>query len=265
MRTYLFLTTFLLSFNPLFGQIRNSIDDGRKIKIPIVFHVIHSNSNENISESLILNELQDLNQDFTQKNDMSLLDNHFRNLVENPNIEFYLLDSTLQENGIKGVRRISAKDLKNRTKLLINPTNCVNVFIADQGNASDILSDRVDLNYEDVGTHSHVLTHETGHWMGLYHIFGQVGNSSWWNRNFGNRNDLIDDTPEQKGATAICYEITPKCCPCPPISINYDGHKRLYNNFMDYNPCRCMFTIGQSIKMRNNIIEHKRILFDHSN
>ena len=80
---------------------------------------------------------------------------------------------------------------------------------------------------------------------------------------FGNKNDLIDDTPVQKGATAICYEITEKC-PCPPNKTGYKGHKTLYNNFMDYNPCRCMFTVGQSIQMRNNIIEHKRIVFDQS-
>lgn len=260
---YLILTTIILSTNILFGQIRNPFDDGRKIKIPIVFHVIYNNNDENISDSLILNELQDLNLDFSQRNDMSLLDSEFRNHVGNPNIEFYLLDTAFQTNGIKGVRRISAKNLRNRDELLINTTNCVNVFIAKQGNASDILSDRVDLNYEDIGTHSHVLTHETGHWMGLYHIFGQVGNSSWWNRNFGNRNDLIDDTPEQKGATAICYEVTPTC-PCPPLNIYYDGHKKMYNNFMDYNPCRCMFSVGQSTKIRNNIIENKRTLFDNS-
>lgn len=263
MTKYLLLTTIFVWTSTLFGQTRNSLDDGRKIKIPVVFHVIYNNESENIKDSLISNELQDLNLDFSQRNNMSLLDNDFRNLVGNPNIEFYLLDTSFQKDGIKGVQRISKNDLKNRDKLLINSTNCVNIFIADQGNASDIFSDRVDLNYKDVGTHSHVLTHETGHWMGLYHVFGQVGNSLWWNRNFGNRNDLIDDTPEQKGATAICYEITPSC-PCPPTNIYYDGHKKLYNNFMDYNPCRCMFTVGQSIKMRNNIIERKKILFDNS-
>ncbi|MFC4232718.1 M43 family zinc metalloprotease [Parasediminibacterium paludis] len=263
MRKCLLLMTILLTTSILFGQKRNALDDGRKIKVPIVFHVIYNNEKENINDSLILNELQDLNMDFSQKNNMSLLDNEFSNLVGNPNIEFYLLDSALQKNGIKGVQRVSAMGLNNREKLLISPTNCVNVFIAIQGNASNIFSDRVDLNYEDIGTHSHVLTHETGHWMGLYHIFGQIGNSSWWHVTFGNHDDLIDDTPKQKRGTAICYEIKPNC-PCPPKKIYFKGHKTLYNNFMDYSPCRCMFTIGQSIKMRNNIIENKKMLFDNS-
>lgn len=254
----------------LFCQTKNPIDDDRKIKIPIVFHVIYTNQEENISDSLILNELLDLNLNFTQQNDLSLLDKDFRNLVGNPNIEFYLLDSAFQETEAIGIRRISAKDLNDRERLLITPKNCLNVFIADQGNNAPTIGvgkgqseNRVNLSYEDVGKNSHVLTHETGHWLGLFHIFGQVGNSSWWNETFGNRDDLIDDTPEQKGATAICYKIT-SGCPCPPNNIYYKKHKRLYNNFMDYNPCRCMFTIGQSTQMRNKIIELRRPLFDNS-
>jgi hypothetical protein len=70
MKKYLLLATVLLLTTSLFGQIKNPIDDGRKIKIPIVFHVIYNNDNENISDSLILNELQDLNLDFSQRNDM---------------------------------------------------------------------------------------------------------------------------------------------------------------------------------------------------
>ncbi len=258
---------YTIAFNLAFGQVKNPIDDDRKIKIPIVFHIIYNNEKENINDSLILRELNNLNLDFTRKNDMSLLDNDFRNLVGNPNIEFYLFDSSFQ-TGIKGVRRVSQKKLRNRDELLINPANCLNVFIADQGNNAPTIGvgngkNRVNLSYEDVGTHEQALTHETGHWLGLYHIFGQVGNSSWWNKTFGNRDDLIDDTPEQKGATAICYRITPDC-PCPPRNIYYKDHKRLYNNFMDYNPCRCMFTVKQSIQIRNKIIEDRRMLFDNS-
>jgi hypothetical protein len=194
---------------------------------------------------------------------MSLLDNDFRNVVGNPNLEFYLLDTIFQSGGSSGIRRIMPTNYESQNELLINPKFCLNIFIANHGNSSNILSDRINLNYEEIGKNGHTLTHETGHWLGLYHIFGQIGNSAWWRVAFGNRDDLIDDTSEQKGATAICYSITDKC-PCPPKKIYYKGSKRMYNNFMDYNPCRCMFTKGQVIKMRNNIIEHKSILFDNS-
>ena len=257
--TLILLLTLICNYS--FAQEKNPADDGRKIRIPVVFHVIYSDSAENIPDNMILNELKDLNSDISATNDMNLLDKSFQHLVASPNIEFYLLDTTLQKTGIKGVRRITETDVKNRNTLLINAQNCMNVFIADQGNSTpDVGGDEVDLNYKDVGTHGHTLTHETGHWLGLYHTFGQIGNSSWWRVTFGNHDDEVDDTPEQKRGTAICYEITHDC-PCPPTVTTYKGHKTLYNNFMDYNPCRCMFTVKQCIRMRNSIIEDRPGLF----
>lgn len=258
-KTIIFLS--LLANCYIFGQIKNPLDDGRKIRIPVVFHVIYNNDEENIAKDLILNELNDLNLDFSAQNNMNLLDNDFRNIIGNPNIEFFLLDKTFDESNEKGIQRISKKENQNLEGLLINPVNCVNIFIANQGNASGILSDRINLDFKDVGINSHVLTHETGHWLGLYHTFGQIGNSYFYNVWFGNHDDLIDDTPKQIRATAVCYSIT-NDCPCPPNKIYYKKHKTLYNNFMDYNPCRCMFTLGQAIKIRNNIIEHKPTLFN---
>lgn len=255
---FLFLT---LLFNWTLGQVKNPVDDGRKIRIPVVIHVIYNNEVQNISDDLILNELRDLNLDFSATNNMSLLDQYFKNIVGNPNIEFYLLDTVFQENGTKGIQRISTDNNPNRSAILVNPQNCLNVFIADQGNVTPTVGgDRVNLNYRDVGTHSHVLTHETGHWLGLYHIFGQIGSDSFLNVLLGNHDDLIDDTPPQHQATAVCYTIN-SGCPCPPRNIYYKGHKTLYNNFMDYDPCRCMFTIGQSIKMRDEIIKNRPALF----
>jgi hypothetical protein len=269
MKIYVSLVLISLQTITLFGQTRNSLDDGRKIKIPVVFHIIFNNAKENISDSIILKELHDLNLDYSQRNDMSLLDKEFLRLIGNPNIEFYLLDTSLQSGGINGVRRIQQARSLNRDNLLINPKNCLNVLVANQGNNAPFIGvgdhkpNIVNLNYEDVGTEGHALTHETGHWLGLYHIFGKIGSSSWIRKTFGDRDDEIEDTPEQKGATAICYEITSRC-PCPPKNIYYKKQKRMYNNFMDYNPCRCMFTIGQAIQIRNKIIEDRRELFDNS-
>jgi len=254
------LTTFCLD-----AQEMNPLDDGRKIRIPVVFHVIYGNEIENIDDRLILEELKDLNLDFSKRNDMTLLDQEFSHLVGNPNIDFYLLDTLFKEGRTNGIRHIVSSIAKMEDQLLIDPKNCLNVIISDHGNSSNILGDRVNLNYKDIGAHQRGFTHETGHWLGLYHIFGPIKNTSWWRVMFGNNDDEIADTPEQKGATAVCYKISEKC-PCPPkdIDIYYKGHKTMYNNFMDYNPCRCMFSIGQSIKMRNNIISEKRSLFDKS-
>ncbi len=255
---YTFLI-LLVGINSL-GQTKSLVDDGRKIRIPVVFHVIYNSEKDNLKQNLILNELSDLNLDFSGRNDMGMLDGDFKSIIGNPNIEFYLIDKVFAEADGKGIHRILRKDVKNLNDLLIDPQNCVNIFISSHGNSSDILGDRINLNYEDVGLNSHVLTHEAGHWLGLYHVFGQIANSRFYNVWFGNHDDLIDDTPKQIRASAVCYEITIKC-PCPPRRIYYKKHKTLFNNFMDYNPCRCMFTLGQAAKIRNNIINEKPILY----
>jgi len=242
----------------LVAQTKNILDDDRKIRIPVVFHVIYTDAQQSISDSLIINELKDLNLDFSNRNDKSVLDNEFENLVGNPNVEFYLLDSIFQSNQTKGINRISSSLNTDRTSLLLNPVNCVNVFIADQGNSSDILSNRINLNYRDVGLNTHVLTHEMGHWLGLYHIWGKLGSCNWFKALFSSKDDGIDDTPKQFKCTDLSFS---KACP-PDKKLTYKDHKILYNNFMDYSGCRCMFTLGQSTKMRNNIIENKPLLFD---
>lgn len=258
MKKSILVIALILQCIVLFSQVKHLQDDGRKIRIPIVFHILYDK--EFISDSTILVELNDLNLAYSAKNDMSLLDKDFKHLVGNPNIEFYLLDKAFQVKGLKGIQRVSSNT--NHNSLLHDPKNCLNVFVDIHDNASDILSDRVNLNYEDVGAHSNALIHETGHWLGLFHIYGQIGNSRWWRVLFGNNDDLIDDTPEQKGGTSICYDI--EKCECPPRKIYYKGHKTMYNNFMDYNACRCMFSIGQATKMRINIIEAKKPLFEQS-
>lgn len=146
MKKFLLIAITLFQTAIVFGQVKNPADDGRKIKIPVAFHIIYKNSNENINDSLVIKELHDLNSDFSAINNMVLLDSDFRNRVGNANIEFVLLDTTINGTAIKGINRISAKNLRNRNTLLIDSENCLNVFIADQGNSSDILSDRVDLN-----------------------------------------------------------------------------------------------------------------------
>lgn len=257
MKRLLIIQFLIYVFNCSYGQVKNSVDNGT-IRVPVVFHVIYNNKLENLSDSLILNEFRDLNLDFSASNNMSLLDIEFHNLVGNPNIEFYLLDTTFQETGIKGVRRISKQKMVGKNNLLINPQKCLNVFISAHGNATPkIGGDWINLSYKSTGINSHVLTHETGHWLGLYHIFGQIGNSYFWNVALGNHDDQINDTPLQKKATAACYSISSDC-PCPPSKIFYKNQKTLYNNFMDYNPCRCMFTLEQSTSMRNYIIKHRQ-------
>ncbi len=75
------------------------------------------------------------------------------------------------------------------------------------------------------------LTHETGHWLGLRHIWGDA--------NCGN--DFVDDTPPQASESRGC-----------PVGRTSCGAINMVQNYMDYSDDACMniFTTGQKLRMR---------------
>ncbi|KAG8822415.1 hypothetical protein FRC19_006049 [Serendipita sp. 401] len=79
------------------------------------------------------------------------------------------------------------------------------------------------------------LTHEVGHWLGLYHVFQ--------GRSCTGYGDYVADTPPQKTPTSGC---PPSKSSCP----NNGGDS--IHNFMDYSYDRCLlgFTYGQKERAR---------------
>ena len=80
---------------------------------------------------------------------------------------------------------------------------------------------------------NHTLSHETGHFFGLLHTWGNAAIGT----NCGN--DGINDTPPTKGSNAICN-----------LNQNYCSGLENVQNIMDYATCPCMFTEGQAAYMR---------------
>jgi len=75
------------------------------------------------------------------------------------------------------------------------------------------------------------MTHETGHWLGLRHIWGDA--------NCGN--DFVDDTPPQASESRGCQIGRVSC-----------GGTNMVQNYMDYSDDGCfnIFTLGQKARMR---------------
>jgi len=96
-------------------------------------------------------------------------------------------------------------------------------------------------------------THEVGHWLYLYHIWGDDNGSCAGS-------DLVADTPNQGAENYSCPNF-PLLDACSPVSPGV-----MFMNYMDYTDDRCMniFSLGQSSRM-NTVLSTYRSLLQTSN
>ena len=89
------------------------------------------------------------------------------------------------------------------------------------------------------GFASRTLTHETGHWFNLQHVWGSTNSP-----NVACGDDGVSDTPVTKGHNS-CNLNSAVCSP---------GIVENTQNYMEYAYCSRMFTQGQKNRMHNCII-----------
>lgn len=232
-----------------------ALEKNHKITIPIIFHVIYKNEEENISREAIQKEIAELNMDFQMMNvDTSIIYPSYKILKGNPVINFVLADTLFpgsRDKGIKRVKRTSSGDLY-KSDPVIMPSKYMNVYsgkISSDGFTYSYAwkspaTDAIYLYYEWVGGSYRLLTHETGHWLGLYHTFEDGCDVS---------NDEIADTPPQKRETGLGAG----CNPASTRTRCAGQSLPMYNNFMDYSDCRVMFTKEQASVIRQNILVYR--------
>ncbi len=263
-------TESLKEIQILQNQAQKSTD--RKI-IPVVFHVLHQYGPENITDAQILDVLQILNEDFQKLNaDSTLVTAPFDTIKGNVNFEFRLATIDPDGNPTGGIDRIPTP-LTNvgSQNTLINAwdyRHYVNIWIVkniDYPGVAGVTSNPLVSNdpctqgililhnyVGSIGTGmwaiKHTLTHEMGHYFGLFHTWGdqEVGQSC-------NYSDGIFDTPVSKGNTS-CNTTMNSCDDSnDAASFAYWGFDPRDNveNFMDFSYCLRMFTKGQAELMRN--------------
>lgn len=240
--------------------------------IPVVFHVMYADQEDNISYEQILDGLRVLNEDFRRLNaDASNTRALFQGVAADVEVEFRLATRDPNGNCHSGVNRVQTNlttAASNNIKSLSNwdNTKYMNVWVVD---AIDIGSvpgggtvlgyayrptanqpfslDGVVIRHDQVGaigtsqTLGRTFTHEVGHYLGLLHPFQ--------GDNCNGNNDNIADTPPAAEANFGC--------PIGVNSCNTDNPDLpdQVENYMDYadNDCQNMFTIGQKTVMKNSL------------
>ncbi len=231
--------------------------------IPVVFHILHLGGSENISDAQVNDAMKILNRDFAKKNaDTTSIINQYKPIAADCQIEFKL--ATLDENGqcTNGITRHYTANTNwsaNSSNYIYtwDRTKYMNVYVVKTmqagaagytylpGTASAIADAIVLLhNYTgSIGTSSsfssRTLTHETGHWFNLQHVWGSTNQPG-----VACGDDGVSDTPITKGHTN-CNLNSAACT---------SGIIENVQNYMEYAYCSRMFTQGQKTRMHNCII-----------
>jgi hypothetical protein len=251
------------------------------VTIPVVVHIVYLSPVQNISDNVVLSQIDVLNECFRKTNpDWSLTPAVWSGLVADCEIQFCLASQDPAGNATNGITRTSTTVTSfslsdNVKKTALGgidawPTEkYLNIWVCNL--ESGILgyaqlptlfaikptTDGVAISYKGFGTLGGALypqyaggkttVHEIGHWLGLRHIWGDDGDSDNGNNNtsaYCSGSDAISDTPNSSEATFNCpvYPLVDGCT-------TSDG--KMFMNYMDYSDddCLYMFTEGQKTKM----------------
>lgn len=236
-------------------------EDNELYTIPVVFHVIHDNGPENISNEQIFDAMEVLNRDFRLMNsDTAQIVAGFVDIAADVDVEFRLAKRDPSGNCHSGINRIQSDltyDGTNEMKQLINwpRESYMNVYVcAEAAGAAGYTNypsewgantDGIVLKHEYVGSigtsnpyRSRTLTHECGHWLNLPHTWGSSNNPN--EPDNCQVDDGVEDTPLCLGSPVGFCDLERTTC----------GSLDNVQNYMEYSYCSRMYTLGQRARMR---------------
>lgn len=246
--------------------LQKNTQDTSEITIPVVVHVLWNTAAQNISYTQIHSQIDVLNEDFRRHNADSInTPVMFKSVAADCSIEFCLAKRTPDSVSTNGIERqfttVTAFPMDNTMKSSMtggldawDPNKYLNLWVCNM--AGNVLgyaqypggtdsTDGVVIHYYNFGRvgdldphyyKGRTATHEVGHWLDLYHI---------WGDDFGSCDgtDYVDDTPNAKDANYYC-PMQPKITTC-------NGTGEMFQNYMDYTDDVCMniYTQGQKARM----------------
>lgn len=238
------------------------------ITIPVVVHVVYNTASQNISNAQVQSQIDVLNADFHKLNaDLSKVPAPWTSLVADCNIQFCLAQRDPNGNATTGIVRKSTTTTSfiddDKVKKASTggddawpATSYLNLWSCNLGGGllgyaqfpgGPAATDGVVILCTAFGTTGtaaapynlgRTATHEIGHWLNLYHIWGDDNGAC-------SGSDLVGDTPNQANSNGGCPSY-PKTDACTASSPGV-----MFMNYMDYvnDACMYMFTNGQYARM----------------
>jgi len=265
---------------------QNRPKSGATYVIPVVFHIIHNNGIENIEDSQILDAIKQVNLQYRKlHSDTTEIVTAFKSIAADVEIELRLAQLDPNGNCTSGITRTvspltSIGDHQVKSLIQWPPDKYLNIYVCNQAAglaghammpaAADTMPqwDGIVMQHSYIGTFGTseffrrtVLSHEIGHFLNLYHIWGgnnvpdyyylpvaQAGNCAF--------DDEVSDTPLTVG-WQTCNPTGNSCSSLDNVQ-----------NYMDYAYCARMFTEGQKLRMHaclNSPVANRNNLWSPSN
>lgn len=252
-----------------------------RVFIPVVVHVVWNGEDQNVSDEVILNQIDILNKDYNQQNgDLDEVPQRFKKNIGNTGISFCLATVDPFGNTSSGIIRKqtnlsfigSRRD--NDGKRLIKHSalggsdswdvnTYLNIWVGDR---DDFLGDSTFPTDEDVPNEEEgvvikysafgfqsgntgafnagrTLTHEIAHYFNIFHLFGS-------DTGCNSDDDFVSDTPRQSGPYFGCD---------PADNLQSCGSHDMATNFLNFRDDVCMnfFTKGQSLRMMDALFTYR--------
>lgn len=242
--------------------------DRTVITIPVVVHVVWYNSTQNISDDEILSQITVLNDDFRRTNaDAGNTPSAFQGVAADCEINFCMATQDPNGNATSGIERrqttVNGFSTNDNVKFYSSGgldawdrDRYLNIWVCNlssgllgyaQFPGGPANTDGVVCDYAYFGTinssppfdKGRTATHEVGHWLNCYHIWGDDGTSC-------SGSDVVSDTPNQADENYGCPSF-------PQVSCSNGPNGDMFMNYMDYTDDACMnlFTAGQKNRMQS--------------
>ncbi|MGB0430169.1 MAG: M43 family zinc metalloprotease [Bacteroidia bacterium] len=248
--------------------------------IPTVFHIIHANGSENISDQRVKEYVAQVNDVWRFRNiDVEDLDPLWHERVTDMQVELRLAKYDPKGRPTSGIVRVESNltvnagdDIKSLSQW--DPDRYLNIYIvrtiAGGGTTGIILGyayfpwmeQRINDSTTNAGIlirsdvfNRQTLSHELGHYLDLYHPFqGSCGTSCQTS------GDRVCDTPPVFRSSSGCNKNQNTCS-----NDQSTDERDMIENIMDYSDCRTVLTAGQKVRVDNCFKQYRYQLISQDN